>query len=197
MQEKRSRCRSTHFSGRLGLVTVAMIIGFNLVLEGCTPGKERRSFGRVIDDQSVEVKVLDLLYSRPEFGDRDHIKVEAHNATLLLAGETSSEENKALATELASQIKSVDRVVNELEVMPVANTSGRLHNSYISSKVNTRLTTSNPIEGFDAGRIKVLTAHGNVYLMGTVSREDGDAVAEVVRNVGGVRKVVKVFDYVD
>jgi len=88
-------------------------------------------------------------------------------------------------------------VVNELEVMPAANTSGRLHNSYLTSKVNTRLVMSNPVPGFDAGRIKVLSAHGTVYLMGTVSRKEGDAVAEVVRNVGGVKKVVKVFDYTD
>ena len=33
--------------------------------------------------------------------------------------------------------------------------------------------------------------------MGTVSRGEGAAVAEVVRNVGGVDKVVKVFDYTD
>jgi osmotically-inducible protein OsmY len=33
--------------------------------------------------------------------------------------------------------------------------------------------------------------------MGTVTQEEGDKVAEVVRNIGGVDKVVKVFDYVD
>ena len=31
--------------------------------------------------------------------------------------------------------------------------------------------------------------------MGNVSREEGDRVAEVVRNVRGVEKVVKVFNY--
>jgi osmotically-inducible protein OsmY len=176
--------------------TFAVLV-FAALLAACTPKKDRRSFGTVIDDQTVEVKVIDLLYSRPEFGDQDHIKVEAHNSTLLLAGETSSQENKALATELASQLKSVDRVVNELDVMPAADTGGRFNNSYITSKVNTKLMTSNPVEGFDAGRIKVITAHGNVYLMGTVSREEGDAVADIVRNTGGVKKVVKVFDYTD
>ena len=86
---------------------------------------------------------------------------------------------------------------NELAVMPAADTSGRMHNSYVTSKINTKLTTSNPIEGFDAGRIKVLTAHRTVYLMGTVSRAEGDAVTEVARQTGGVDKVVKVFDYTD
>jgi osmotically-inducible protein OsmY len=33
--------------------------------------------------------------------------------------------------------------------------------------------------------------------MGLVRRAEGDAVAEVARNVGGVEKVVKVFSYMD
>lgn len=168
-----------------------------VLLTACTPGKDRRSFGTVIDDQSAEVKIIDQLFSRPEFGDQDHIKVEAHNGTLLLAGEVSSEEKKALATELAAQLNAIDRVVNELEVMPPADAGGRLNNAYITSKINAKLTTGNPVEGYDAGRIKVLTAHKNVYLMGTVSREEGDAVAEIARNTGGVKKVIKVFNYTD
>lgn len=168
-----------------------------LLLAACTPKKDRRSFGTILDDQGAEIKAVDVLYSHPEIGDGDHIKVEAHNATLLLAGEIGSEEKKKLATELAAQIKAVDRVVNELEVMPAADAGGRFNNAYITSKVNTKLTTSNLLEGFDAGRIKVLTAHGTVYLMGTVTREEGQAVADVARDTGGVKKVVKVFDYTD
>jgi osmotically-inducible protein OsmY len=33
--------------------------------------------------------------------------------------------------------------------------------------------------------------------MGTVSRAEGDAVADIVRHTRGVKKVVKVFDYTD
>ena len=177
---------------------LAAALLFCAVLIGCTPAAERRSFGTVIDDQTAEITVLDELYDQTGFDSySDHIKVEVHNGTMLLAGEVGSEEKKAQAGRVAAQLKTVERVVNELEVMPAADTSGRLHNSYLTTKVNTRLTTSNPVPGFDAGRIKVISAHGTVYLMGTVSREQGDAVADVVRNVGGVQKVVKVFDYTD
>ena len=168
------------------------------LLTGCTPAAERRSFGTVIDDQTAELEALNEIYDQAGFDTyADHIKVEAHNGTLLLAGEVGSAEKKARAGEIAAQLKTVERVVNELEVMPGADTSGLLHNSYLTSMVNTRLMISNPVPGFDPGRIKVLSAHGTVYLMGTVSRDEGDAVADVVRNVRGVKKVVKVFDYTD
>ena len=167
------------------------------LLIACTPAKDRRSFGTVIDDQTLEVKVIDALFTKPEFDTGDHIKIEVHRGVVLLAGEVKNERNKVLATETAAAVKGVERVVNELAVMPVADAGGRLNNSYITSKVNTKLTLSDPVSGMDATRIKVISARGTVYLMGTLSRADGEAVAEIVRNTGGVKKVVKVFDYTD
>ena len=182
------------FSSRLRATGALAVI---LLLAACSSNVERRTVGTVIDDQSAEIQILDTLFSRPEFDNRDHIKVEAHNETLLLAGEVSSESKKALATKLASEMKSVSRVVNELDVMPPSTTSERLHNSYVTSKINSKLVAMNPIEGSDTGRIKVITAHRTVYLMGSVTRAEGDAVADLARNTGGVDKVVKVFDYID
>jgi len=166
-------------------------------LAACAPQEQRRSVGTVIDDQTLEARVIDVLFSRPDFDDQDHVKIEVHNGTVLLAGETKSEENRALATELTQELRGVRHVVNDLAVMAPAQGGGRFNNSYITSKVNTVLTTENPIAGFDATRIKVLTARGIVYLMGTVTRAEGEAVTEVVRNIRGVEKVVKVFDYTD
>jgi osmotically-inducible protein OsmY len=59
------------------------------------------------------------------------------------------------------------------------------------------LIKENPLPGNDASRIKVVSSQKTVYLMGLVTREQGDKVAEIVRNIGGVEKVVKIFDYTD
>ena len=174
-----------------GLLVLALLIA------ACSSSPERRTFGTFVDDQAAEVKVLDRLFSHPEFDERDHIKVEAHNRTLLLAGETSSEEKKALASQIAGELKAIDRVVNELAVMPPADLSDKAENSYITSKVNTRLAFANPIDGREGGRVKVMTARGIVYLVGSVTREEGDAVAASIRDIRGVIKVVKVFDYIE
>lgn len=187
-------------NGRACAVFAAVMLASVLmasVLTACAPAGQRRSAGTILDDQTYETRAIDVLFSRDEFGTDDHIKVEVHNATLLMAGETRSEANKQLATELTSQLRGIKRVVNELEVMPPSTAAERLNNSYMTSKVNSVLTAKNPVAGFDATRIKVLTARNIVYLMGTVTRAEGDAVAEVVRNIGGVSRVVKVFDYTD
>jgi len=44
--------------------------------------------------------------------------------------------------------------------------------------------------------IKVTTEAQTVFLMGVVTEAEGNKATEAVRTVGGVNKVVKVFDYV-
>ncbi len=176
---------------------ITLILATLAVATACVPASKKRSTGTVVDDQSTEVRVYDAIYDSVNFTTKDHVKIEVHNGTVLLAGETVSEENKALATSIASGTRGVRNVVNELAVMPAATAGGRLDNSYITSKANSVLTIANPVEGVDATRIKVITARKIVYLMGTVTRAEGDKVADVVRNISGVEKVVKVFDYID
>ena len=53
---------------------------------------------------------------------------------------------------------------------------------------------------FDTKRVspvhlKVVTEAGVVYLMGVVTEPEADEAVDIARNTGGVRKVVKVFEY--
>ena len=123
--------------------------------------------------------------------------MEVHQGVVLLAGETVSEENKILATQLAEKPRLTERVVNDLKIGERSGFGGKLDNSWLTTKVNSILITENPVSGNDASRVKVVSSQNTVYLMGLVTREEGEAIAEVVRNIGGVEKVVKIFDYTD
>ena len=158
---------------------------------------QRRTTGTVLNDQSLEYDVLSNIRNDPSFSEADHIKVEVHLGVVLLAGETVSEENKVLATQLAEQPQLTERVVNNLKVGERAGFGGKLDNSWLSTKVNSILITKNPLPGNDASRVKVVSSQNIVYLMGIVTREEGDMIADIVRNIGGVEKVVKIFDYPD
>jgi len=167
-----------------------------LALSACG-SHERRSTGTVLNDQSLEYDVITNIHSDPAFSEDDHIKVEVHMGIVLLAGETVSEENKILATRLAEKPRLTKRVVNDLKVGEREGFGGKLDNTWLTTKVNSILVTENPLPGNDASRIKVVSSHNTVYLMGLVTHKEGDAVTEVVRNIGGVDKVVKIFDYTD
>jgi osmotically-inducible protein OsmY len=158
---------------------------------------DRRTTGTVLDDQTMEIQVVDHLYSAVEIDESDHIKVEVYQGVVLLVGEVQTESNVQLAGARAAELENVNRVVNELEVAESASTGERLDNTWLTTKVNAALVKENPVHGFDATRVKVVSSRNNVYLMGLVSRAEGDAAAEVARNVSGVEKVVKVFSYTD
>ena len=158
---------------------------------------DRRSVGQVIDDQNIEYAVIRRIYNSEAIGEESHVKVEVYENVVLLMGETDGEERKRRAGELAGEVDNVERVVNEIQIADRASLGTRMNNSWLTAKVDTALVRDNPVPGFDATRIKVVSSDGTVYLMGLVSRAEGDAVAEVARNVSGVEKVVKVFDYTD
>ncbi|MEC8224892.1 MAG: BON domain-containing protein, partial [Pseudomonadota bacterium] len=43
--------------------------------------------------------------------------------------------------------------------------------------------------------IKVVTENGEVFLMGLVSDSEANLAVDVARNVSGVERVIKVFEY--
>ena len=50
-------------------------------------------------------------------------------------------------------------------------------------------------KGLASGSINVVTENSVVYLMGVVNRQQSHIAVDVARNVKGVKKVVKVFEY--
>lgn len=169
-----------------------LALALPFTLSGCL---EHRATGAMFDDQNIEYRVLGAIYGTDEIGSDSHIKVEVYERVVLLMGETTTEANKALAGRMAAGVDQVERVVNELQVREEVGLGGRISNSWLTTRVNTALLTENALPGLDPHRIKVISADGTVYLMGNVTRDEADAVADVVRNVRGVDKVVKVFNY--
>jgi len=158
---------------------------------------DRRSFGTVINDENIEISVTDALYSKPEIKRSDRIKVVSVNGVVLLAGEIDSEEKKQFAGEVTARIEDVRKVVNELVVTDtIAGVGTRTSDSWLTTRVKTALIGVD-IDGFDPTRVNVTTASGRVYLQGMVTLAEGEAAAQRASTVGGVKQVVKVFEYIE
>ncbi|OYW96217.1 MAG: hypothetical protein B7Z23_01290 [Pseudomonadales bacterium 32-61-5] len=70
----------------------------------------------------------------------------------------------------------------------------RTNDSVITSKVKARFVDAGK---FSPLHVKVVTENGVVYLLGLVKRQEAADATEVARTTGGVRKVVRVFEYLD
>jgi osmotically-inducible protein OsmY len=163
--------------------------------EGIVEDPTERTAGAVVEDQSIETKVLvNLKKLEPELK-KANIDAISHNGVVLLVGQVGSESLKARATQITSDSSSkIKRIHNELEVAGKTSLLSRSNDSWIATKVRTLMLANSNIP---SGQIRVVTENGIVYLMGIVSQADGDLATDLARNVSGVTRVVKVFEYVD
>lgn len=187
------------------LILITLI--FNLILlSACTPvivggaivsgisvANDRRSAGQVIDDKIISAQVRKEIHKK--ISNDKHIKVMTYNGVVLLAGEAENNSDKINAEDAAAARNGVIRVINELHESIPTNVKRRTKDSYITSKAKSSLFKVD-IEGFNASRVRVMTTRGVVYLMGRVSKIESDAVVNRIRNLRGVKKVVKVFEYI-
>ncbi len=158
--------------------------------------QDRRSFGTVVDDNVLEIKVGDALYQHEDFDTSSRIRVVAFNGWVLLAGEALDPQRVALATDRVREVDGVIRLFNELSPEPKATLGRRNSDRWISTRVKTSLTGLD-IPGFNPTRVKVMTTRGIVYLMGLVTREEANAATEQARIVRGVERVVSIFQFIE
>ena len=95
---------------------------------------------------------------------------------------------------LARGTDRVRSVHDELVVGPNTDLGARTNDSYVTSKVKTRFVEAS--DKFSATQVKVVTERGVVYLMGLVTRAEGDAAAQIASTTSGVVRVVKLFEYI-
>lgn len=122
------------------------------------------------------------------------ISVAQKNGIVLLLGETGSEELKQLAQQAALTVEGVRMVHNEIRVNAGTAGSAVVNDGLITSRVKAQLLNT---EGLPPSQVKVVTERGIVYLIGTLSRQQAGLAAEATRRIGGVQKVVRVFEYTD
>ena len=101
---------------------------------------------------------------------------------------------KALAGDTARAFHGVRQVHNELQVRGKTSIVSRTNDALITGKIKASLVFEKQIK---ATGISVTTEDSVVYLMGTVLRANGEIASNIASASGGVRKVVKVFEYVD
>ena len=93
-------------------------------------------------------------------------------------------------------IQRVRAVFNEVAVGAESTWSEATADAYLTARVKVALF-SVKIDGFDPTRVTVTSSQGSVYLMGLLTPTEADAVTEEVRFVSGVKRVVKLFEYID
>lgn len=161
---------------------------------GAAVAHDRRTTGSYVEDQNIELKALERLSNNKSISKGGSISITSYNQIVLITGQIESEEAKANVEQLIKSIKKIKRVVNELEIGSTATVSETARDSYITAEAKISLLGIG-LDGFDTTKVKFKTERGVVYLMGMVTQQEADTVVQRIRAISGVRKVVKVFEY--
>ena len=152
--------------------------------------EDRRTTGTQIDDEGIEVRAANRINER--FRDRAHVNVIAYSRAVLITGEAVDEATRAEIEQIVLAVPNVRAVTNEVQLAGLSSVGSRANDSSLTLKVRSRFLNA---KGFSPVHVKVVTEAGVVYLMGIVTVKEADAAVEIARTTGGVRKVVKVFEY--
>ena len=176
---------ATSLSGCAAVLLGGAFIGGSLVV------MDRRSTGTQVDDESIELKSVNRV--NEVLGDRGRVSVTSYNRLVLITGEVPDAAAKAKVEQAVSRIENVRGIVNELAVGFSSSIGTRSNDTLITSKVKASLIDAKDLQ---SNSFKVVTERGIVYLMGVVTEREAKRAADVARGVGGVVKVVRVFDIV-
>ncbi|HUJ85386.1 MAG TPA: BON domain-containing protein [Burkholderiales bacterium] len=172
------------------------------LLQGCFPvfvgagagaalsAADRRTTGAQVEDEGIELKISGHISER--YGDKVHIDVTSFNRAVLLTGEVADEKTRADIEKIALGMPNVRGVTNEIEIAGLPSGPAHANDAYLSAKVKGRFLEA---DKFNPIHVKVVTEAGVVYLMGIVTEQEAADAVEIARTTGGVRKVVKIFEY--
>ena len=152
---------------------------------------DRRTSATQLEDETIELRASAKV--RNMFGEKVHVNVTSYNRQVLLTGEVPSERERQAVSAIVEKVENVKSVVNELSAMPNASLGSRSNDLVVTGKIKATLIDSRDLF---ANAFKVVTERNTVYLMGRVTLREADSATALIRNVGGVNKVVRMFEII-
>jgi osmotically-inducible protein OsmY len=183
---------------------LSIFILSSIFLSGCIIGtastvstvisvaNERRTTGEMIDDKTIGLRLLSWSTDGQKLSDA-HVNFMTFDRVVLATGEAP---NNDLRSYIEKQVRIVDpkvkSVINEIIVGPNSDYLSRGKDVVITTHVELLFLDQ---EVFNPTHVKVMTENQTVYLMGKVTKREADKAVTTATKAKGVRKIVKLFDY--
>lgn len=174
-----------------GVLGGCVAVAGGAMIGGTMMAVDRRTTGAQVDDQTIDLRTSSAINAA--IGDRGHVNASSYNRVVLLTGEVPTDDDRAKVEAAVAKVENVRAVVNELAVMPNSSLGGQANDTIITGKVKAAFLDAKELQ---VASIKVITERGVVFLMGRVTQTESDIAAQRARSVGGVQKVVKVFEII-
>lgn len=184
-----------------------ILIGLTFSLQGCifvvgaAAGAagiavvyDHRKVEQTLKDQNLANTANREIKSVSALRNDSHVEATAFNQILLLTGQTPTAALRQRAENQVKNISGIKRIYNQITIQGPTSSLTRASDAWITTKIRSEMLAT---EGLKSSSIKIETENGAVYLMGSVTREQADISVDIARQVTGVQKVMKIFQYRD
>jgi osmotically-inducible protein OsmY len=174
-----------------GCVAAPLLVGAGAGAGAVALSDDRRPQAQIAQDDASTSRIKELLDQQKLADSPNRIRYTVYNGVVLLVGQVANDNIRALAHQAAQSAPGVKNVINELTVGPALSTTQIAEDSYLSSKVRTKLATT---RDFKSKHLTIVVENGSVYLMGLMTREEQRIAVAVTRDVDGVKRVVRIME---
>ncbi|WP_372762760.1 division/outer membrane stress-associated lipid-binding lipoprotein [Pseudoalteromonas sp.] len=181
-----------------------LVVATVVLLQGCaaavvagtasavTAANDRRTIGSQIDDNNIEIKASFAISEVTRLNKFARINVISVNGIVLMVGQVANEEMKNEAQRSIEGVSGIRKIHNQIRIGSNVGVTTQTHDSWLTSKVKAQLLAAKNIS---SNNIKVVTENAEVFLMGLVSDAEANQAVNIARNVSGVERVIKAFEY--
>ena len=174
-------------AGCFGLAVTGAAVGTMAVLD-------RRTLGAQTEDQAIELRGLRELNQEINNKQTGSISITSFNRRVLLSGQADSEQTKKLAEEVVrSRVPNIVEIYNEVELANASDFATRTKDTTLTARVKAGLVRERNVS---VNAIKVVTEQSTVYLMGLVTKDEGERASIIASQVSGVTRVITLFEYI-
>ena len=167
----------------------AAVVG---VVGGASVATDNRSLGNQIDDQKIERDAHANIANSEALKNNTNLHVVSVNGSVLVVGQAPNSYLRDQAIKAINDVNGVNQLHNQIRVSNTTSFTTKTNDVWLTSKVKAALFGN---EELDSSNIKVVTENGEVFLMGLITKAQAAIAVDIARNVGGVNRVFKIFEY--
>ena len=158
---------------------------------------DRRTPEIIASDKAIEQAAIEEFRDDADVQQQSHIAIDVYNGLALITGEVLEPNLKSKIIDAVRIIPNVKMVRDSLDVAPLSTPEQHAADTELARQVTEALKQIQTLPSFDSSMVKVVCEDGMVYLMGLVSKEEGEVVVKVTRLQPNVKQIVTVFEYVN
>ena len=163
------------------------------VTAGASIVADRRTFSKQIDDQSIEFIAHNELNKQKALSNNTNLHVVSMNGTVLVIGQAPNSYLRDLAIKTIQDVPDIVTIHNQIRIGSTTAITMQSNDIWLTSKVKSALLANGEVNAKD---IKVVTENSEVFLLGLVTQKEANIVVEITRNINGVSRVFKAFEYI-